>query len=215
MENLETQEKVINLGKKLLSELQDSNPNEITAWMTNHLAEKIVEAEKGDDEAKINCIDLILKLWDSRYSLPDGSRPFENFESIFRTLESLNPESVTPRYFVDFYDSKENNQLGESSSLLEMAKQVDHTAKILIKFLFEQAILEATDEKTKEWLNKISGAINSIEFKLIVGNEQEMNDQKQRIQKLEDRISDLTSFESTAKTIRQILKLEVENLKDI
>ena len=92
-ENLETQERVINLGKKLLVNLKKNEADEITSWMINYLAEQIGLAESGSKEAKNSCIEVILELWERRAILPNGTRPFESFEPIFKALESLSPES--------------------------------------------------------------------------------------------------------------------------
>lgn len=98
MENLEIQEKVINLGKKLVSNFQQDNPDEITSWMINYLAEQIDLAEKTDcEQVKKKCFDSILSLWKYHVVFPDGTRPFEDFEPIFKALDSLSPESCPVR----------------------------------------------------------------------------------------------------------------------
>ncbi|MFA0630657.1 hypothetical protein AB4589_23275, partial [Vibrio sp. 10N.222.49.A3] len=123
-ENLETQEKVINLGKKLISSFQENDLDYITAWMINYLSEQILLAENGDEEAKKQCFNIIIQLWESRSVFPDGTRPFENFEPIFKALDSLSPETVMPRYFSNSYDGQENEQLGGSTSWVERKRAI-------------------------------------------------------------------------------------------
>jgi len=70
MESLETQQSVINLGKRLINNFKDDEVDEITAWMCNYIAEKILLAEQTDNEdTKQECFDTILKLWE-RHSEP-------------------------------------------------------------------------------------------------------------------------------------------------
>lgn len=99
MDDLETQERVISLGKKLLTNLKKDEADEITSWMINYLAEQMALAESGSEEAKNICIEVILKLWERRATLHNGTRPFEDFEPVFKALESLSPESHVPRYY--------------------------------------------------------------------------------------------------------------------
>ena len=94
MESLETQQSVINLGKRLINNFKDDEVDEITAWMCNYIAEKILLAEQTDNEdTKQECFDTILKLWERHSSFPDGKRPFENLEPVLETLNSLNPSN--------------------------------------------------------------------------------------------------------------------------
>ncbi|WP_201020879.1 hypothetical protein [Pseudoalteromonas sp. H71] len=201
----------------LLKSLKDSDPDQITAWMVNYLSEQILKAESGEHKANENCINIILKLWQNRSSLPNGSRPFESFEPIFNALDSLDPESAVPRYITNFYDDEEHkNTIEPSSSWLEMAKFLDATTKILITFMFEQAINEATDEKTKDWIKSIQGVVDAgeIEFFIRYYNEDEPNKHTQRIRKLEKRIEELKVFESLCAPIRKGLEEELSALNN-
>lgn len=102
MASSEIQERIINLGKALVEEL-GSRIGTPSRWMAHYIAEQMTIADnaQGDDKirAEQKCFETILKLWEHRSSLPNGQRPFENFEPIFRVLEQLNPENKQPFYF--------------------------------------------------------------------------------------------------------------------
>lgn len=214
MENLEIQEKVINLGKKLLSNLKDNNADEITAWMVNYIAELMIKAESGNEADKTNCFNTILKLWENRKLLPDGTRPFESFEPIFQALESLNPESVIPRYFINLDDDESDKKLDESAGWLELIKNLDSATRTLITFMFERAIEDITNEETKEWLEAVSGTVKSIELEIIFSHihSKETNEKEERMQKLENRINQLKFFEELCLPVREKLEEELKIL---
>jgi len=213
-ENLETQERVIILGKKLLASLKKDEADEITSWMINYLAEKIDLAESGSEEAKNSCVEVILKLWERRTTLPNGTRPFEDFEPVFKALESLSPESHVPRYYHQT-DKDKPDELGESEKWIEIAKRLDDTARTLITFLFGQAITTSCSGETREWINGLAGAIESNEAKLILKTygKKEPDEVESRIEILTDRINNLEAFERLSKSIGQCLKEELNRLE--
>ena len=95
---------VVALGKKLVDELGlDQSVDTLGRWMAHYIAEKIEAAEcaTGDarDQKMAECRDAILKLWAHRSELPNGQRPFKEFERLFRALRSLDLDDPTPRYF--------------------------------------------------------------------------------------------------------------------
>ena len=198
----------------MLSTLKKDEGDEITSWMINYLAEQIALAESGTAEAKENCCNVILKLWEKRATLPNGTRPFENFEPIFKALESLSPESHFPRYY-HRAESDKPDELGESEKWVEIAKQLDNTARTLITFMIEQAVLCSCSEKTKEWLKTINGTVDSNEFDFILkcSDEKELDNTDTRIKNLRSRISYLEAFEDLSKSIHQALTDELKSLE--
>ena len=182
--------------------------------MINYLAEQITLAESGSEKAKNNCIDVILKLWEKRATLPNGTRPFESFEPIFKALESLSPESNIPRYYHQA-DSDEPDDLSGSEKWVEIAKRLDGTARTLITFMFEQAVVGSCSEETKEWINILSGVITSNEIELILRyrDEKKPDEVEARIESLTKRINNLEAFERLSKSIGQNLKEELNNLR--
>lgn len=182
--------------------------------MINYLAEQITLAENGSEEAKKNSVNVILKLWERRATLPNGTRPFESFEPIFKALESLSPESQMPRYY-HRVESDKLDELVESEKWVEIANRLDETARTLITFMIEQAVTSSYSEETKEWLKTINGTVESDEFDFILkySDEKELYKADTRIKNLKSRISKLEAFEELSKSIHQILTEELKSLE--
>lgn len=200
----------------MLNSLKDNDPDQITAWMVSYLSKQMVEAEGGNKESITNCVNVIIKLWHNRTALPNGTRPFESFEPIFRALESLDPESAIPRYVLNFYDQDQRQNTEVPSSWLEMIKALDKTTRTLITFMFEQAINDATDDKTLDWIRTISRTVESDEVSFISRHldRKEPSEELQRIKNLEKRIEQLKVFEDICKPIQKSLKEELHTLKE-
>jgi hypothetical protein len=200
----------------------DQSVDTLGRWMAHYIAELIQDVEKASAEekpAKMQaCCDAILNLWKHRHMLPDGKRPFEELEPILHTIESLDPEDDTPRYFrsvravVD--DAEEND---ETKSWLKLIDGLDYSANILIRYCLTQAAQNALN-KSLEWVSlaEATGADESAEFPLVRVMFEEDNvlkasdpDEKER-KHIEDRIERLESFAkmamAVAKELRQKLK---------
>lgn len=218
MEDLETQERVISLGKTLVNSFKQNDPDEITIWMIHYIAEQIELAEStGNDEAKKECFNTILKLWETQ-AFPRGTKPFEKFESIFRALESLSPENANARYFISqIMDEIACEDLKGSTIWLQMAKQTDESARVLISFFLKQAVNEATDEELNEWLQALSDSVevNTIEYIINFTNDEDINKVQQRIELLNNRLKKLKQFESQSKIVQTALKDEILALKKL
>lgn len=144
----------------LVKELDlDPGVDTLARWMAHYIAEQIILVEqKSGEEKKLaeeRCFDMILKLWSHRARLPNGLRPFENFEPIFNTLSRLNPESNESFFFNNKY-IKEKEVSKEVQGWLDVANEVDKIARVWIKFALNQATLDASDESTSEWLKKVT-----------------------------------------------------------
>lgn len=218
MEHLETQERVISLGKKLVNSFKKNDPDEITIWMIHYIAEQIELAEStGNDEAKKECFNTILKLWESQ-AFPRGTKPFENFESIFKALESLSPENANARYFISqIMDEIASEDLKGSTTWLQMAKQTDESARVLISFFLKQAVNEAMNEELNEWLQALSDSVevNAIEYIINFTNDEDINKVQQRIELLNNRLKKLKQFESQSKIVQTALKDEILALEKL
>ena len=150
-------DRVLALGKKIVDELNLDQPSDTLArWMSHYIAEKIDEAEAATDEARerkmSECCDAILMLWDHRSRLPNGKRPFEDFEPIFRVLKSLELDDATPRYFNQIRPATDKNDEDTlTTQWLRKASEIDHTAKILIRYCLTIAAQDSV-EKSRDWV---------------------------------------------------------------
>ncbi len=170
-------------------------------WMAHYIAEQIERAENSTGaekkEAEERCVETILKLWKHRLSFPRGSRPFENFEPIIRTLARLDPENE--RHF--FFENRKEKKDGvpeEVQKWLDIADGIDEAARVWLKYVLEQAALAATDDSTIEWLENSVALQEDDHFSVIFrdlhndiwGEGQKQNEKKRktiisRIKKLE------------------------------
>lgn len=217
MESLETQQNIINLGKRLIENFKDDEVDEVTAWMCNYIAEKILLAEQTDNEdAKQECFDTILKLWERHSSFPDGKRPFENLEAVLETLNSLNPNNQRNRYlsnpFAQLSSGKDDNDL---NSWLKMGKVLDKTARILIYFCIDQAIKETVDEDTKSWLNEIAQLLEDpvINFRFLYPDEDKSKANQEKIESLRNKLALMEEFRSLSENIIESIEDEVSELE--
>jgi len=217
----------LELGRKLVKELGlDQSVDTLGRWMAHYIAELIQDVEEASAEekpAKMQaCCDAILNLWKHQHMLPDGKRPFEELEPILRTLESLDPEDDTPRYFrsvravVD--DAEEND---ETKSWLKLIDGLDYSAKILIRYCLTQAAQNALN-KSLEWVSlaEEAGADESGEFPLVRVMFEEDNvlkasdpDEKER-ERIEGRIKRLESFAEMAMAVVSELRKKVQEIQE-
>lgn len=163
MENLELQEKVINLGKLFVKELKlEPGVDTFSRWMAHYLAEKISVAEQseGDEKeaAEKECFEVILKLWAHRHYLPSGRRPLQSFQPILDLLSELNPDTEEPYFYKAFRNQDlielkvENLDYKSVEEWISFIKEIDKTAKIWIEYALGQAVENAKNERTRAWI---------------------------------------------------------------
>ena len=192
--------------------------------MAHHVAELIQEAEGASPEARAAkasvCREAILELWAHRHSLPSGRRPFERLEPIWKVLECLNPDDDAPRCFSSpRVASKEAEEESETNSWLGLARGVDYSAKVLIRFCLSQAARPALD-KSLEWITlaEAAGADEGFEgpaIRLLAWENdllQGSTASDRARQTVEDRIERLETFARTvtelASDLRRLIQSE-------
>tara|TARA_R110001583_G_scaffold195516_1_gene374937 strand:- start:173 stop:838 length:666 start_codon:yes stop_codon:yes gene_type:complete len=157
MESLERSKAAIEIGKRIVEGLRLGE--DVTAqWMAHLLAEKIsaAEASEADNDSAISeCVDLVLKLWTHRYTLPPYMRPMRELAPLLQTLNSLGVnEASRPRYFSRPPSSKElEGTTEEEKELLEVAVNIDQTARELIRY-FLSAAAERSHHTVSPWLEE-------------------------------------------------------------
>jgi hypothetical protein len=228
MEDLETREKVINLGKKLAKHFEGfENGDAISQWMSHYLSEQIVKTESSKGKAKTlaeqNCFEAILKLWHHQSYYPRGNRPFENFEPVFRAIESLDPEKKFPHYYIGT-DSETPSLSRETEAWVKLAKEMDISARILIQFSFEQAMRSSINQDSIDWINTMLGVVNSDETDAVIRfipelviEDEEIAIQKERdkkIETLEYRLEQLESFIGFSEILKKELLSQIDSLKN-
>jgi len=226
MENLEQQNKIINLGKLLVKELGLTNSTDtLSRWMAHYLAEKIIQQDSlpcGEerDEIEKTCFNTILMLWKHRWLLPTGSRPFESFEPILKVLGRINPENGDPffyRYKDELLSNEESDlNLAEVNQCSEMILHIDKVAKIWINYIIERMVSTAKNEKIEAFIENaideiIDDDINIIDSLL---NEENTKIDNYRLKTLIKRTEELKKFSLLNEFLLNEYTKEIESIKD-
>ena len=216
------------LGKKIVDELDADQPiDTLSRWMAHYIAEKIEDAETATDEARdrkmSECRDAILRLWAHRSELPNGKRPFEDFEPIFRVIESLDPDDSTSRYFSQIRLTADENDGGaQTTQWLKTASELDYAARILIRYCLAMAARDAVD-KSRDWvtlaeaiaeeentdidINIISLIMNDID-----AMDSEISDDPAKA-KIEDLLNKLETFTDFSSMLSSHFRQQLERAK--
>lgn len=216
---------VLKLGKQLVAELGlDQSADTLSRWMAHYIAELIHSAEianeKNRDEQRSKCASAILELWNHHTAMPNGRRPFQDYEPILRTLESLDPNSNIPRYFRPVRETAAKQQKNtESATWLDSADKLDYTARLLIRFCLTCAARDAVD-KSKKWvaLAEAAGATNDGYLSVIrfVSYEAELSDKEtatnEERQEIENRIKQLEYFANLAEMLSGRLRAKLDTI---
>ena len=141
----------------------------------------------------------------------NGTRPFEELEPLLQTIESLNPEDDTPRYFRSLRaDVGKTEKKDETKSWLNLIDGLDYSAKILIRYCLIQ-------DKSAEWvaLAEAADVDEGIEFPLIhmILDEDSMSKESdpdaQAKKHIEDRVERLENFAKLALEVASDLRQKV------
>lgn len=216
---------VLKLGKLLVEELGlETSVDTLSRWMAHYIAQQMneIETSSGADKqaAEEKCFESILKLWKHRASFQTGDKPFVNFEPIFQTLDRLNPDYDEPFYFQSEYAVKDKSENVDDivKQYLFMATKIDEIVRIWLKFIFQQAVEQAIDERTEQWINAASPLSDNVEVSLIVRmlsdcDETDIADNKEEKVKLfEHRIEQLKSFREFNEDLIALYEEELNNI---
>lgn len=216
---------IVALGRRIVEELGlETSADTLSRWMAHYIAELMTKAETAADAdrnaAKRVCSEAILTLWKHRAALPSGRRPFENLEAVARTIESLDPENDTPRYFpFARVHMKEGERECEVDNWLTSANAIDHSARILIRYCLVEAARTA-DDKSAEWV-KLAEAVGAEDgapeiVSRFVSSATDLNaepDPNAEIRRqLEDRLKRLEGFTRAAEALMSDLRTKLDAL---
>jgi hypothetical protein len=248
MEYSKTQNKVLNLGKTIVKELElDPGVDTLSKWMAHYVAEMIFLAENlsGEKKAKAEeqCVDIILKIWDRRWSIPKNNPFLQDFKSLFETLEKLKPNNEKPFFLSTkfFFEIEEEINKSESNpnenkfELLENGNwypknylnatiRVDKIARSLITDLLKKSIsgIKLSEERG----NLIRNSINAIDYPesqiistfsdysmSLESTNESGSETQNRIIELKSKIKELQELESFLKALTSIYCKELLELE--
>lgn len=215
---------IIKLGEKLVEELNSDRVDTLGRWMAHYIAERITEAESAPasdkEELGASCAEEILKIWAHRAQLPGGFRPFNDFEPVLRTLETLDLNPRFPRYFDRLIANEDDEEQGtEASEWRKIAVGIDSAAKTLIRVCLAAAVARATD-RSRPWValaesiaDENSSDILTVRFLIDNADSMSAKDPNERDRKrLEEALQKLDGFESLVKAFRKDLKFKLRHL---
>jgi hypothetical protein len=212
-------EAVLKLGEKIVAELgSEDRADTLSRWMAHYIAELIQKSKvaqiEGRDEALARCAAAILNLWEYRRKFPQGKRPLEDLEPIIRVMELLDPDRPIFRYFDSvILEGSETKEAGESETWLNVAVELDYSARILIRDCLARAAKTAVN-KSKEWLELAEGAgadqgIDILFIRALTEDSDRLNAARERI---EERIKRLQAFREMATVVESGLRAQLEQI---
>lgn len=226
MESLDRSKAVLELGKRIVAGLKLGD--DVTAqWMAHLVAEKISAAEHASETARdaavAECVDVILKLWAHRHTLPPYMRPLRELDPLLRTLNSLGVnEEDELRFFARPPRSEELESATEDEKkLFEFAIGIDHVARELIRYALSVAAERSVDV-VKPWLEEaFKGSLEAtVELRIsrFVAEGLLKSHEGAKQQSTLDRIDRLESFANAAlflaDEMRKMLPQETEESGD-
>lgn len=226
MENLKLQDQIINLGKLFVKELGlEDEVDTLSRWMAHYVAEKItlletLPAGENNENARKECFETILKLWQNRWHLPPEKRLLKNFQPILDVLQKIDPAKESSF----FYSPSRRHLPAENDSALEEVNQytkkveeIDKVARTWINFLLEKAALAAKDENTEEILDNALPAPYNYDIdtiQVLFGDDIEDATNKYMQETLKKRISELEKFSKINEFILEEYRKELFDVED-
>ena len=204
------------LGARIVRELELEQTNDTLAcWMAHHLAEVLQEAEnaEGDDKelAHGRAVDLILKIWSHRRSLPGGAYPLNKLEPVLSVLGRLEPKP-------SLYQQRSSNETEElltkifeglrlvvvhGTILISQIEEVPDDLDTVIPFLDddERQIIEAI----RDWIDYAKPEFPRLSFAPLT--EEEILEQESK----EAEMAELEKLDSKSRSNR-IFSKEIDEL---
>ncbi|WP_029034555.1 hypothetical protein [Salinimicrobium terrae] len=177
MEDSKAQQRILNLGRAIVNELDlDPGVDTLSKWMAHYIAEKLdlveITSGKKKEQAQKECVDIILKLWEHRWSIPQRKPFLEDFEPLLETLKNLDPKKelpffLPPRMQQEF--QKESQEIGnEKINYYQEALKVDRLARSIINDLLNRAVsgLELSTER-REIIRRGLNLLDAPDMKII------------------------------------------------
>jgi len=210
------------LGNQLVALLgEDPNADQLSRWMAHYIAEQITIAESATGEAKAgaeaHCYDTILKLWAHRAVLPMHPRPLERFETIFRVLERIDPES--PHGLYHLFGRNEKPMPGSLEARVQFIIDLDDAARILLQLGLVAAIEKATDEQTEKLIRDSVPAVRDLDIEAVQSllefaeDPQGADAEARQAAQLRARIDTLDRFAQACAGVRKNFARQLESME--
>ncbi|RED92436.1 hypothetical protein [Marinoscillum furvescens] len=232
MEGLEASQKIIDLGKSIVKELElDPGADTLSKWMAHYVAEKIEVAKKltGSKKAKAEkeCFEIILKLWEDRFAVPTLKSYLDDFKPFFETLEKLRffkekPFFYPPEVHFDIHEECKESENAKAINSLDHALLIDKIARSIISELLSQTVFQINlSEEKLEYLKNAIDLIDYQDRRIITFTsdykkylESQADDgANERIDELKIKLSQLEEFDSIKKGLIDKFNGELKELE--
>ena len=220
MEQLNQQEEILALGKRIIKEFSSNDEEKITLlekWMGHYIAELIYKIETTIDVAEKEklqkeCFETILKLWEKRSLLPSEVLPLSQVKQAINILNELKREkSLWERIQnppIDSWESlavKIHENYTESLNICIQASLVDDAIGWEKAWINDANQFLSDDEK--ELINRLESFLedNSTSISFTIEEDKPTTDvSKKRIDRVFDRLESITDEQKqTIKTFRE------------
>jgi hypothetical protein len=165
----QSEESILKLGKKLISELElDDTRNTLSRWMAHYLAElitsiKTTESETDKIKLEKECCNLILELWQMKDRLP-FEKPLDNAHEFLKILRVLKKEDNTASLRPSWSQYRSVERESPWSDFLEKVK--GNSEKIFCHAI-ELNLNQELILKDNEWLRNHKDFLSEDEIEFI------------------------------------------------
>ncbi len=224
-----TRRKSITLGRKLIAQLGGSRDSDtLSRWMAHYIAECITLAETatGPHKSRLQqrCHEAILALWEKRNSLPDGLRPFNGFEPIFRALASIDLENRPSYYLASLRRdgrAPANRREKEVAQFVELVIAVDKAARAIIEYSLMSAVETASTPDLQALLAEARALAFDSDIDVLIrlskhsGNDTDKIESylAAEVQRTESRLAMLNNFFTICEQIRPLFERRLEKAR--
>jgi hypothetical protein len=211
------------LGEKLVAELGLADSvDTLGRWIVHHYASLIERAKTAKGPAKAEAerqaAAAILQLWTHRRDLPNGARPFEEYEPVLRLLRALDPEG--PAYLRrEVWDKVEPEKVPEQSRRwLQFAEGFDRAARMLIDECLIRAA-KLAENQAADWVELATKdpAFGGPDIDIVItfsGLEDRRAERLQRnVEAIECRIHSLDTVAEACAIVRDDLVLKLNSAR--
>ncbi|MCX2744112.1 hypothetical protein OO013_09560 [Mangrovivirga sp. M17] len=219
-------DKILELGKKIVSELElDGSTDTLSKWMAHYLSEKIYTIDELDgyerEEAKKECFDLIVKLWDRKWTVPPLKKEFDRFEKLFNVLERLDPKN-DESFFIpvqikfgleDPNDKKNKNNIDYYKSVLKIDENAKDIINDLLKEIAKHFNLDPKIKDVIDLFDSYEAKVVTIVSNMNINESEDKNDPNMEIRNsVTEKIRNIEEFEKLLKEISDSYKKQLKEL---
>lgn len=205
----------------------DQSVDTLARWMVHHVAEvmQAMESSVGSEKivAEDRCRETILSLWKHLAYFPGGRDPLEEIKSLFATIKALDPENH--EYFYSFAGTTEFHEsefAADTKSLLNLAREIDVSARMLIGMCLRRVASDISQEKHEllklaESFDEEPSVSHVVNF--LSDGDQELDDvlqdstRKETVRALKERHTRLKSMVQLSRVMMKELEEEIQGLE--